>query len=95
MVYVSREIFNKWQAQRWWAENYDRIMELYNVQRFNQTVPLVPTTPKSEDEVRTLSFIYLFFSNSRDYTPSSTRNMLSICSTAFSSSYRAPRTTAQ
>ncbi|PWZ12808.1 Protein Brevis radix-like 1 [Zea mays] len=49
-IRFSREIFNKWQAQRWWAENYDRIMELYNVQRFNQTVPLVPTTPKSEDE---------------------------------------------
>jgi len=44
-------MFNKWQAQRWWAENYDKVMELYNVQRFNQTVPL-PTTPKSEDEVR-------------------------------------------
>ncbi|CAN6224616.1 unnamed protein product [Urochloa humidicola] len=42
-------MFNKWQAQRWWAENYDKVMELYNVQRFNQTVPL-PTTPKSEDE---------------------------------------------
>ncbi|KAM0834173.1 hypothetical protein ACQ4PT_063795 [Festuca glaucescens] len=34
----------------WWAENYDKVMELYNVQRFNhQSVPL-PTTPKSEDE---------------------------------------------
>lgn len=48
---VSREIFNKWQAQRWWAENYDKVMELYNVQRFNrQAVPL-PTPPRSEDEV--------------------------------------------
>jgi len=51
MLYDSREMFNKWQAQRWWAENYDKVMELYNVQRFNQIVPL-PTTPKSEDEVR-------------------------------------------
>jgi len=41
-------MFNKWQAQRWWAENYDRIMELYNVQRFN--CPL-PPPPRSEDEV--------------------------------------------
>ncbi|CAD6342490.1 unnamed protein product [Miscanthus lutarioriparius] len=48
-IRFSREMFNKWQAQRWWAENYDKVMELYNVQRFNQTVPL-PTTPKSEDE---------------------------------------------
>lgn len=47
----SRELFNKWQAQRWWAENYDKVMELYNVQQFNhQTVPL-PTPPRSEDEV--------------------------------------------
>jgi hypothetical protein len=59
MVYVSREMFNKWQAQRWWAENYDKVMELYNVQRFNQTVPL-PVTPKSEDEVRTLSLFICF-----------------------------------
>lgn len=48
-IRFSREMFNKWQAQRWWAENYDKVMELYNVQRFNQTVPL-PATPKSEDE---------------------------------------------
>uniref|UniRef100_A0A0D9X8N9 BRX domain-containing protein n=1 Tax=Leersia perrieri TaxID=77586 RepID=A0A0D9X8N9_9ORYZ len=49
-IRFSREMFNKWQAQRWWAENYEKVMELYNVQRFNQqTVPL-PNTPKSEDE---------------------------------------------
>jgi hypothetical protein len=48
---ISREMFNKWQAQRWWAENYEKVMELYNVQRFNhQAVPL-PTPPISEDEV--------------------------------------------
>ncbi|XP_021277088.1 protein BREVIS RADIX isoform X2 [Herrania umbratica] len=35
-IRFSREMFNKWQAQRWWGENYDRIMELYNVQRFNR-----------------------------------------------------------
>ncbi|XP_059641659.1 protein Brevis radix-like 2 [Cornus florida] len=49
-IRFSREMFNKWQAQRWWAENYDKLMELYNVQRFNrQAVPL-PTPPRSEDE---------------------------------------------
>ncbi|KAM0952868.1 putative brevis radix (BRX) domain, transcription factor BREVIS RADIX domain-containing protein [Dioscorea sansibarensis] len=49
-IRFSREMFNKWQAQRWWAENYDRVMELYNVQRFNrQAVPLT-TPPRSEDE---------------------------------------------
>ncbi|KAF8388758.1 hypothetical protein HHK36_025438 [Tetracentron sinense] len=42
-------MFNKWQAQRWWAENFDKVMELYNVQRFNrQAIPL-PTPPRSED----------------------------------------------
>ncbi|KAL9339138.1 hypothetical protein Peur_068153 [Populus x canadensis] len=46
-IRFSRDMFNKWQAQRWWAENYDRIMELYNVQRFN--CPL-PPPPRSEDE---------------------------------------------
>nr|GMD97375.1 protein BREVIS RADIX-like [Ipomoea batatas] len=35
-IRFSRDMFDKWQAQRWWGENYDRIMELYNVQRFNQ-----------------------------------------------------------
>lgn len=49
---ISRELFNKWQAQKWWAENYEKVMELYNVQRFNsQAVPLPPSPPRSEDEV--------------------------------------------
>ncbi|KAA8540253.1 hypothetical protein F0562_024184 [Nyssa sinensis] len=49
-IRFSREMFNKWQAQRWWAENYEKVMELYNVQGFDrQAVPL-PTPPKSEDE---------------------------------------------
>lgn len=47
----SREIFNKWQAQRWWAENYDKVMELYNVQRLNRQAFPLPTPPRSEDEV--------------------------------------------
>ncbi|GMH28785.1 hypothetical protein Nepgr_030628 [Nepenthes gracilis] len=47
-IRFSREMFNKWQAQRWWGENYDRIMELYNVQRFNQQALNTPS--RSEDE---------------------------------------------
>ncbi|MBA0702635.1 hypothetical protein Goari_022831, partial [Gossypium aridum] len=47
---ISREMFNKWQAQRWWAENYDKVMELYNVQRFNHQAVPVSTPPRSEDE---------------------------------------------
>lgn len=47
--FTSRDMFDKWQAQRWWAENYDRIMELYNVQRFNRQA--LNTPARSEDEV--------------------------------------------
>ncbi|XP_073055537.1 protein BREVIS RADIX-like isoform X2 [Primulina eburnea] len=46
-IRFNREMFNKWQAQRWWGENYDRIMELYNVQKFNQQG--VSTPGRSED----------------------------------------------
>lgn len=42
-------MFDKWQAQVWWGENYDRIRELYNVQRFNRQA--LNTPPPSEDEV--------------------------------------------
>ncbi|KQK12043.1 hypothetical protein BRADI_1g01210v3 [Brachypodium distachyon] len=34
-IRFSREMYDKWQAQRWWAENNERIMELYNVRRFS------------------------------------------------------------
>ncbi|XP_068307003.1 protein BREVIS RADIX [Pyrus communis] len=53
-IRFSREMFNKWQAQRWWGENYDRIMELYNVQRFNRQA--LHTPPRSEDEQRDSSY---------------------------------------
>ncbi|KAK2652400.1 hypothetical protein Ddye_012256 [Dipteronia dyeriana] len=49
-IRFSREMFNKFQAQRWWAENYDKVMELYNVQRFNREAVPLPTSPRSEDE---------------------------------------------
>lgn len=49
--FYSREIFNKWQAQRWWAENQDRVIELYNVQRFSHYGVPLPTPPRLEDEV--------------------------------------------
>ncbi|KAH6779128.1 BREVIS RADIX-like 4 [Perilla frutescens var. hirtella] len=49
-IRFSRDMFNKWQAQRWWAENSEKVLELYNVQRLNlQGFPL-PTTPRSEDD---------------------------------------------
>ncbi|KAG6480602.1 protein Brevis radix-like 2 [Zingiber officinale] len=46
-IRFSREMFNKWQAQRWWGENYDRIMELYNVQRYNRQA--LQTPDRSDD----------------------------------------------
>ncbi|XVF52246.1 hypothetical protein PTKIN_Ptkin05aG0003600 [Pterospermum kingtungense] len=49
-IRFSREMFNKWQAQQWWGENYDRITELYNVQRFNRQA--LHTPPRSEDEMQ-------------------------------------------
>ncbi|CAO2840257.1 unnamed protein product [Amaranthus hypochondriacus] len=49
-IRFSRELFNKWQAQRWWAENYDKVMELYNVQKFNQQGVPSGTPSRSEDE---------------------------------------------
>ncbi|CAN0906877.1 Protein Brevis radix-like 2 [Linum grandiflorum] len=50
-IRFSREMFNKLQAQRWWAENYDKVMELYNVQQFNQQAVPFPTPSRSEDEI--------------------------------------------
>ncbi|CAA2989583.1 Hypothetical predicted protein [Olea europaea subsp. europaea] len=49
-IRFSRDIFNKWQAQRWWAENCDKVTELYNVQRLNRQAFALPTTPRSEDD---------------------------------------------
>ncbi|XP_027361846.1 protein BREVIS RADIX-like [Abrus precatorius] len=53
-IRFSREMFDKWQAQKWWGENYDRIMELYNVQRFNRQALNTPS--RSEDEQRDSSY---------------------------------------
>ncbi|KAE9604679.1 hypothetical protein Lal_00010976 [Lupinus albus] len=49
-VRFSGEIFNKWQAQRWWTENFDKVMELYNVQRVNHQAFPLPTPPRSEED---------------------------------------------
>ncbi|XP_076943925.1 protein Brevis radix-like 4 [Bidens hawaiensis] len=49
-IRFSREMFNKWQAQKWWQDNYDKVMELYNVQRLNRQAFPLPTPPRSEDE---------------------------------------------
>ena len=45
-IRFSREMYDKWQAQRWWAENSERVMELYNVRRFSRHV--LPATPSHD-----------------------------------------------
>ncbi|KAL8102631.1 protein Brevis radix-like 4 [Apium graveolens] len=49
-IRFSREIFNKWQAQKWWAENCEKVIELYNVQKLNKQAFPLPTPPRSEDD---------------------------------------------
>ncbi|XP_073037503.1 protein Brevis radix-like 4 [Primulina eburnea] len=49
-VRFSQEMFNKWQAHRWWTENCEKVMELYNVQTLNRQPFPLPTTPRSEDD---------------------------------------------
>ncbi|CAN8269366.1 unnamed protein product [Cochlearia groenlandica] len=49
-IRFSREMFDKWQAQKWWAENFEKVMELYNVQQFNQQSVPLPIPPISKDE---------------------------------------------
>nr|VDD40734.1 unnamed protein product [Brassica oleracea] len=46
-----REMFDKWEAQKWWGENFEKVMELYNVQQLNQqSVPVPTAPPRSKDE---------------------------------------------
>lgn len=52
-IRFSRDIFNKFEAQQWWGENYDRIMELYNVQRINRQAL---DTPARSDNGRDSSY---------------------------------------
>ncbi|EER90496.2 hypothetical protein BDA96_01G008400 [Sorghum bicolor] len=49
-IRFSREMYDKWQAQKWWGDNNERIMELYNVRRFSRQV--LPTPPRSDDGER-------------------------------------------
>ncbi|PPD89022.1 hypothetical protein GOBAR_AA38199 [Gossypium barbadense] len=65
-IRFSREMFNKWQAQRWWSENYDRIKELYNVQRLNRNAFALPTPPISEDEAIWMNQPLSFFDVNND-----------------------------
>ncbi|KHG23946.1 Protein Brevis radix-like 4 [Gossypium arboreum] len=50
-IRFSREMFNKWQAQRWWAENYDRVMELYNSSKMESAEESPVTPPLTKERV--------------------------------------------
>ncbi|CAN8244195.1 unnamed protein product [Cochlearia groenlandica] len=50
-IRFSRDMFNKLQAQKWWADNYDKVKELYNVQKLSRQAFPLPTPPKSENEI--------------------------------------------
>ncbi|KAK8537835.1 hypothetical protein V6N12_043981 [Hibiscus sabdariffa] len=76
-IRFSREMFDKWQAQQWWGENYDRIMELYNVQRFNRQA--LHTPPRSEYEYMDIMHgrcivFHVEVSNRKNYTMQTQRD---------------------
>ncbi|KAF5817876.1 putative brevis radix (BRX) domain-containing protein [Helianthus annuus] len=50
VVFISRVTFNNLQAQKWWQVNYDKVKELYNVERLHKKACPLPTPPESEDE---------------------------------------------
>ncbi|CAM8936277.1 unnamed protein product [Rhodiola kirilowii] len=49
-IRFSKETFDKTRAQRWWTDNFDRVMELYNVQRLDRQAFPLPTPPRSDNE---------------------------------------------
>lgn len=57
-IRFSREIFNKWEAQRWWGENYDRVVELYNVQTFSRQQGISTPTSSIDDATQRDSSFY-------------------------------------
>ncbi|KAM7510642.1 hypothetical protein LguiB_009517 [Lonicera macranthoides] len=67
-IRFSQEMFTKWEAQRWWGENYDKIMELYNVHRFNHEA--LHTPARSNDDGRDSSYSRLGSARESPMTPS-------------------------
>uniref|UniRef100_A0A0A9F2Q1 BRX domain-containing protein n=1 Tax=Arundo donax TaxID=35708 RepID=A0A0A9F2Q1_ARUDO len=55
-IRFSREMFNKWEAQRWWGENYDRVVELYNVQTFSRQQGFSTPSSSVDDAAQSESF---------------------------------------
>ncbi|KAK5818989.1 hypothetical protein PVK06_023945 [Gossypium arboreum] len=46
-IRFSREMFNKWQAQRWWAENYDKGSRIESAKNSPATPPLNKEQPRN------------------------------------------------
>ncbi|XP_062222306.1 protein Brevis radix-like 2 [Phragmites australis] len=63
-IRFSRDMFNKWEAQRWWGENYDRVVELYNVQTFSRQQGF--STPSSSVDDATRDSLYSFAGSTRE-----------------------------
>ena len=64
-------MFDRNLAQRWWIENYDRIMELFNVQSFNGQAANPPALSDSEDEVIIYKLTFALINIMLFNTPSS------------------------
>ncbi|KAL8158678.1 hypothetical protein V2J09_000215 [Rumex salicifolius] len=56
-IRFSRDTFDNTQAQKWWTDNHEKVMELYNVQRLNrQGVPFPTDPPKPEEKISKKEF---------------------------------------
>ena len=58
-LFSSKEDFRKCDAQKLWIENYDKIVELYNVERTSGEASCLITRPKGEEDVVSLSVVNL------------------------------------
>ncbi|XP_071742411.1 protein Brevis radix-like 4 isoform X2 [Rutidosis leptorrhynchoides] len=99
-IRFSREMFNQWQAQRWWQQNFEKVMELYNVQKLinRQAFHPLPTTLKSEHDTAQLDSRSLKFesigNNPLKQTLSKERQLENQDSTLMSSDYDSSTLTA-
>ncbi|VFQ70560.1 unnamed protein product [Cuscuta campestris] len=53
-IRFDRSRFDKWNAQLWWGENWDRVNQLYNITQSNQSYP-TPTRTVETDSQNTYS----------------------------------------
>ena len=58
-MFSSKEDFRRCEAQKWYIENYDKIVELYNVERTSGEASCLITRPEGEEDVVSLSVVNL------------------------------------